>query len=73
MLMGKKLGAILKTTRKRAGLTQFALVNKIKQEHGLHVRQSRISEYECGRKEPTRRELECILLSLGHKPRGQDV
>ena len=71
--MGKKLGQILRSARRGAGVTQFGLVHKLKEEHGLSIRQPRISEYECGRKEPTEHELRCILLALGHKPRSRDV
>tara|TARA_R100000306_G_C4367959_1_gene138571 strand:- start:1417 stop:1638 length:222 start_codon:yes stop_codon:yes gene_type:complete len=71
--MGKRLGAVLKSARKRKGVSQQKLVARIELEHGVSIRQPRMSEYECGRKEPTEIELRCILESLGYEPKGRNA
>jgi transcriptional regulator with XRE-family HTH domain len=57
-----KLGQRLKETRKKAGLLQEQLADKL----GWHDRgQARISQYERGRREPTLKDIERIATALG--------
>jgi transcriptional regulator with XRE-family HTH domain len=56
---GERLGKQLKGLRARAGLTQTALAQR------LGVRQSVVSEYECGKRRIDVLELRAIAVEIG--------